>query len=343
VRAAFHEDPEGAISDGEVVEVFHHEPRKLVEVEVDGQIIRATPKHPFYVRGRGWTAAAELRSGDAMRTASGGWTAVGSVVENGHIEPVYNFTVAGLHTYFVRNGSGDAAVLVHNDSGDVTRKELLSKDARDLVAARLGQGDATLVTGGYDIVTPSYKGQDILPVDDLRDVECSIMTRSINASKPIGVVAMVGHGGWNMFKFGLASLTDDPKWSRERVRDILAARDDHNLSAATLSDRNAKYVGNEFKKLVDGGYLATNCIIVLYGCNTGVEKTTSGYAYRVAKYSGLTVIGNGGYSNTVRNIAINYLSFDTAITCTEAPNGLAKTDEHDPSQKDKIYEFVPEK
>jgi RHS repeat-associated protein len=118
VRAAFHEDPEGTISDAEVVEVYHHGPRNLVEVEIGGHVIRATPKHPFYVRDRGWSAAVELRSGDELRTADGGWTAAGSVVANGHVEPVFNIQVAGLHTYFVRNGAGTVTVLVHNDSGD---------------------------------------------------------------------------------------------------------------------------------------------------------------------------------------------------------------------------------
>ena len=79
-------------------------------------MIRVTPKHPFYVRGRGWTAAAELRPGDSLRTASGGWIAVGAVVNNGQVEPVYNIQVAGLHTYFVRNGAGNSSVLVHNAS-----------------------------------------------------------------------------------------------------------------------------------------------------------------------------------------------------------------------------------
>ena len=61
VRAASHEDPEGPISAGEVAEVYHNGPRNLVEVEVGGQVIRVTPKHPFYVRGRSFTAAANLR------------------------------------------------------------------------------------------------------------------------------------------------------------------------------------------------------------------------------------------------------------------------------------------
>jgi hypothetical protein len=118
VRAVMHDDPEGPISVGEVVEVYHHEPRNLVEVEVGGGLIRCTPKHPFYVRGRSWTAAAELRPGDSLRLDTGGWITVGSVVDKGEVEPVFNIQVAGLHTYFVRNGGGNADVLVHNASGD---------------------------------------------------------------------------------------------------------------------------------------------------------------------------------------------------------------------------------
>ena len=120
VLAASHEDPEGPVSAGEVVEVYHHEPRSLVEVEVGGDLIRVTPKHPFYVRDSGWTAASELRPGDSLRTAAGGWVAVGSVADNGQVEPVYNIQVAALHTYFVRNGAGNIDVLVHNDSGGGT-------------------------------------------------------------------------------------------------------------------------------------------------------------------------------------------------------------------------------
>ncbi len=156
VRAVFHEEPEGPPSAGEVVDVYHNGPRKLVEVEVGGQVIRVTPKHPFYVRGRSWTAAAELRPGDSLRTASGGWIAVGSVVDNGQVEPVFNFEVAGLHTYFVGNGAGGTSALVHNQSGDQgggnttikkplleERSQMFAKKARDL-QQQVNQAEAVL-------------------------------------------------------------------------------------------------------------------------------------------------------------------------------------------------------
>ena len=154
VRAASHEDPEGPLSAGEVVEVYHHEPRSIIEVEVDGQVIRCTPKHPFYVRGRGFTAAAELRPGDSLRAASGGWVAVGAVVNNGEVEPVFNIQVAGLHTYFV--GDAQAAVLVHNDSGNTAATEVrtdFQAMPANRINAMIADGLATRSTSNPDIVT----------------------------------------------------------------------------------------------------------------------------------------------------------------------------------------------
>src|SRR5262249_40027267 len=52
-------------------------------------------------------------------------------------EPVFNFQVAGLHTYFVRNGAGNADVLVHNDSGSTTAEA--SKEAKAYVQGLIEQ------------------------------------------------------------------------------------------------------------------------------------------------------------------------------------------------------------
>ena len=96
VNAADQNNPEGPVSVGIVEEVFRHEPQPLMEVEIGGDVIRCTPNHPFYVRGRGFIAAEKLRSGDELRSSSGGWSTVGSISERGDVEPVYNIRVAGL-------------------------------------------------------------------------------------------------------------------------------------------------------------------------------------------------------------------------------------------------------
>ncbi len=87
-----------------------------MEVELGGGVIRCTGNHPFYVRGRGFIPAEQLKCGDELRTASGGWSSVGVITASGLEEPVYNIRVAGLHTYFVRAGASEA--LVHNKGGD---------------------------------------------------------------------------------------------------------------------------------------------------------------------------------------------------------------------------------
>ena len=86
-----------------------------MEVEIGGDVIRCTPNHPFYVRGRGFIPAEQLKSGDELRSSAGGWASIGSIGARGDVEPVYNIRVAGLHTYFVRVGVSD--VLVHNKGG----------------------------------------------------------------------------------------------------------------------------------------------------------------------------------------------------------------------------------
>ncbi len=68
--------------------------------------------HPFYVEGKGWTGAGELKEGDKLNLITGESVSVYSVVVERCIEPVklYNFEVEDFHTYYV----GYESVLVHN-------------------------------------------------------------------------------------------------------------------------------------------------------------------------------------------------------------------------------------
>ena len=77
-------------------------------------MIHATPRHPFYVLGRGFVPAEELAVGDQLRSASGAPLAVTSVAPAGCAERVYNFEVRDLHTYFVGD-SVESHALLHND------------------------------------------------------------------------------------------------------------------------------------------------------------------------------------------------------------------------------------
>jgi RHS repeat-associated protein len=95
-----------------VSKVFVREIKKLVHVYVDGEEIKTTDTHPFWVEGKGWIEAGELAGGDVLRLYTGEL----KIVDKVEIEvfdkavKVYNFEVEDWHTYYV----SDEAVLVHN-------------------------------------------------------------------------------------------------------------------------------------------------------------------------------------------------------------------------------------
>jgi hypothetical protein len=119
-------------------------------------MMEITPDHPVYVEGKGWVWTENLVIGDRLRRADGGWAKVLAIERVRLAEPevVYNFTVKGLHTYFVL----EVEVLVHNrdclelapdatpedlekfatDIGiDAVLGENISKEARVLAGAQL--------------------------------------------------------------------------------------------------------------------------------------------------------------------------------------------------------------
>jgi hypothetical protein len=72
--------------------------------------IRTTDEHPFWVEGRGWTMAGELKAGDTLRTRKGELVPIVATTRREEPTVVYNLTVDGFHTFFV----SEADVLVHN-------------------------------------------------------------------------------------------------------------------------------------------------------------------------------------------------------------------------------------
>ncbi|MGH1348969.1 MAG: polymorphic toxin-type HINT domain-containing protein [Nannocystales bacterium] len=99
-----------------VKRVFVTSDRKLLELtlEGDGDIrerIRTTAEHPFWTRGGGWVAAAQLGLGDEVLQRSGGWLRVGAATWEQERAVVYNLEVDEFHTYFV----GKHGAWVHNE------------------------------------------------------------------------------------------------------------------------------------------------------------------------------------------------------------------------------------
>ncbi|MFJ8104203.1 ricin-type beta-trefoil lectin domain protein [Streptomyces sp. NPDC096132] len=98
-----------------VTRTFAHPTEDLLDITLaDGGRLTSTPGHRFYVPGRDWTLASDLRAGDSVRTSDGTLRAVTAVRDRVVPAPrtVYDLTVSGLHTFYAVAGS--TPVLVHN-------------------------------------------------------------------------------------------------------------------------------------------------------------------------------------------------------------------------------------
>ena len=94
-----------------IVATYHNPPASTLRVELAGSgAILATPIHRFWLAGRGWTMARDLRAGDRVR-ALGGVVEV-AAVDRDEARPVFNLEVAGGHSFFV----GRSRALVHDNS-----------------------------------------------------------------------------------------------------------------------------------------------------------------------------------------------------------------------------------
>ena len=95
-----------------VKKIFVREKDSIIRLAINEEVIETTDEHPFYVEGRGFTAAGELKAGDEVRLESGEEAFVESIEEIQLSEPVkvYNFEVEDFHTYYV----SEQKVLVHN-------------------------------------------------------------------------------------------------------------------------------------------------------------------------------------------------------------------------------------
>ena len=113
-----------------VLKTFVRSKDEIIVIHIGNETIETTSEHPFYVEGKGWTAAGKLEVGDTFRLLNGETISVDKieVVELGGKINVYNFEVEDLHTYFV----GENRVLVHNvcDGTGKTKADVLDENVK---------------------------------------------------------------------------------------------------------------------------------------------------------------------------------------------------------------------
>ena len=96
----------------EVVRLFRNKTQEWHHVFVNGEEIVCTAEHPFYVDGKGFVPAKELKERDNLLLSDGSKVEIESL-KTEHVEipeTTYNFEVKDFHTYYVSHSN----VLVHN-------------------------------------------------------------------------------------------------------------------------------------------------------------------------------------------------------------------------------------
>lgn len=121
-----------------VKKIFVREKDSIIRLSINGEVIETTAEHPFYVEGRGFVNAGELKAGDEVRTADGSTAAVENLEIITPDEPikVYNFEIEDFHTYYV----SEQKVLVHNTCA-TTKKNVTTHKGKS--------GNTEYVVGAY--------------------------------------------------------------------------------------------------------------------------------------------------------------------------------------------------
>jgi len=107
------DDPEGVPVPRQVVELIRNYV-PLLGLNLGGRVVRTSAEHPFWVRGRGWTAAHQMMTGDHLLSHEGRWLVLDSVEGGQELATVYNVQVEEYHTYFVGGGLWGFSVWAHN-------------------------------------------------------------------------------------------------------------------------------------------------------------------------------------------------------------------------------------
>lgn len=108
----------GSLDFQPVTTVYHNPPIKTVRLTLDnGESIVPSIYHRFWIAGKGWALARDLKAGDVLRSLDGLLKV--ATVEAGATVPVFNLDVARNHTYYV--GNHDALVHDNTPPGPVAR------------------------------------------------------------------------------------------------------------------------------------------------------------------------------------------------------------------------------
>ena len=125
----------GALGYKPILVVHHNPPSATFRIKVGGEPIVSSHFHRFWVAGRGWVMARELKAGDPVRTL-GGVSPVESV-EADKVQLVYNLDVAEDADFF----AGNVGALVHDNTLPDPRLTPFDAPSRSAGVAMAGRAE----------------------------------------------------------------------------------------------------------------------------------------------------------------------------------------------------------
>ena len=255
----------GEIAYKTVEETYINETDELIHVHVNGEIISATPNHPFYVDKFGWTLAKNLKAGDILVLSKGEFVVVEWIQHEILENPikVYNFEVQDFHTYFV----GKCSVWVHNACSNST---ILGKNMMAKMTEMENIEDADWIKSKWT----GYQAQHIIPVQlkkhavikkigmDINDAQNGMFLRA----RDKGVSTMSRHTGYhslynkivkseldkidislspNELKIKVQSLQEDLRKLQESGLPLYSGKKNGSAATEELWERNLKRIRGE--------------------------------------------------------------------------------------------------
>jgi hypothetical protein len=176
-----------------VTQVWVHVDPVIVLLTIEGEVIEATPEHPFFVEGYGWVAAGNLWTAARIRKLNGNYGLVQSVEIVQREQAMYNLSVAEAHTFFVGGGEW----LVHNDGcGD---RLPFYKGGKTQGILDTGTDEIDLISGrptGERKLPPNAPGSKVIIADHVEAQDS--WKRTFTSTTPPALAHMVATRCWNI-------------------------------------------------------------------------------------------------------------------------------------------------
>ena len=280
------------VSEQLVEETFVRESNEVVYIQIDNDTVVTTPNHPFYVPQKGFVKAVELRAGDILCTVNGEYVIVEQIQHEILESPVevYNFRVAGNHTYFV----GYLGVGVHNapcveentnplqEKFKNLREKLPNKYKKNIVNQR--KGNIAEMTGKIEM-NGSEKVISKKAFSRIGNVECDNMTGKLIKNEKGEYNIGNKYAGWE-------SYPDEPQYASK----VIKVQDYYRYNDAECKLVESLYKDLQGNSAAKGEIEIFTEIPICDSCKEVVKAFSKQF-----KQISITVTDGNGSSYTIKN------------------------------------------